>query len=107
MDVATGGLSKLEMDLARKAGHMLTGQHDSSADGAATSSTMADLEAMFSRILEKSQAAHGGTGAMRLAVEVPDRFLDCVDTDDHGTCYMERRVWNCPCVSCVKSSLEL
>eukprot|EP00873_Tetraselmis_striata_P001642 jgi/Tetstr1/421906/TSEL_012806.t1 len=29
-----------------------------------------DLEAMFSRILEKSQAAHGTTGAMRLAVEV-------------------------------------
>eukprot|EP00873_Tetraselmis_striata_P016442 jgi/Tetstr1/436706/TSEL_025489.t1 len=29
-----------------------------------------DLEAMFSRILEKSQAAHGATGAMRLAVEV-------------------------------------
>eukprot|EP00873_Tetraselmis_striata_P022662 jgi/Tetstr1/442926/TSEL_030988.t1 len=44
-----------------------------------------DLEAMFSRILEKSQAAHGATGAMRLAVEVPDPFLDCVDTDDHGT----------------------
>eukprot|EP00873_Tetraselmis_striata_P021671 jgi/Tetstr1/441935/TSEL_030142.t1 len=72
------------MDLARKAGHMLTGQHDPPA-GAATSSTMADLEAMFSRILEKSQAAHGCTGAMRLAVEVPDPFLDCVDTDDHGT----------------------
>eukprot|EP00873_Tetraselmis_striata_P037868 jgi/Tetstr1/458132/TSEL_044624.t1 len=53
MDVETG-LSKLEMDLARKAGHMLTGQHDAHADGAATSSTMADLEAMFSRILEKS-----------------------------------------------------
>eukprot|EP00873_Tetraselmis_striata_P043450 jgi/Tetstr1/463714/TSEL_008573.t1 len=44
-----------------------------------------DLEAMFSRILEKSQAAHGATGAMRLAVEVPDPFLDGVDTDDHGT----------------------
>eukprot|EP00873_Tetraselmis_striata_P012634 jgi/Tetstr1/432898/TSEL_002340.t1 len=44
-----------------------------------------DLEAMFSRILEKSQAAHGATGATRLAVEVPDPFLDCVDTDDHGT----------------------
>eukprot|EP00873_Tetraselmis_striata_P017409 jgi/Tetstr1/437673/TSEL_026340.t1 len=44
-----------------------------------------DLEAMFSRILEKSQAAHGAMGAMRLAVEVPDPFLDCVDTDDHGT----------------------
>eukprot|EP00873_Tetraselmis_striata_P035584 jgi/Tetstr1/455848/TSEL_042638.t1 len=44
-----------------------------------------NLEAMFSRILEKSQAAHGATGAMRLAVEVPDPFLDCVDTDDHGT----------------------
>eukprot|EP00873_Tetraselmis_striata_P020953 jgi/Tetstr1/441217/TSEL_029473.t1 len=44
-----------------------------------------DLEAKFSRILEKSQAAHGATGAMRLAVEVPDPFLDCVDTDDHGT----------------------
>eukprot|EP00873_Tetraselmis_striata_P006997 jgi/Tetstr1/427261/TSEL_017446.t1 len=44
-----------------------------------------DLEAMFSRILEKSQAAHGATGAMRLAVEVPDPFMDCVDTDDHGT----------------------
>eukprot|EP00873_Tetraselmis_striata_P010370 jgi/Tetstr1/430634/TSEL_020427.t1 len=83
MDVETG-LSKLEMDLARKAGHMLTGQHDAHADGAATSSTMADLEAMFSRILEKSQAAHGATGAMRLAVEVPDPFLDCVDTNDHG-----------------------
>eukprot|EP00873_Tetraselmis_striata_P022277 jgi/Tetstr1/442541/TSEL_030639.t1 len=44
-----------------------------------------DLEAMFSRILEKSQAAHSATGAMRLAVEVPDPFLDCVDTDDYGT----------------------
>eukprot|EP00873_Tetraselmis_striata_P043435 jgi/Tetstr1/463699/TSEL_008558.t1 len=44
-----------------------------------------DLEAMFSRILEKSQAAHGATSAMRLAVEMPDPFLDCVDTDDHGT----------------------
>eukprot|EP00873_Tetraselmis_striata_P044395 jgi/Tetstr1/464659/TSEL_009413.t1 len=44
-----------------------------------------DLEAMFSRILEKSRAAHGATGAMRLAVEGPDPFLDCVDTDDHGT----------------------
>eukprot|EP00873_Tetraselmis_striata_P045393 jgi/Tetstr1/465657/TSEL_010303.t1 len=84
MDVETG-LSKLEMDLARKAGHMLTGRHDAHVDGAARSSTMADLEAMFSRILEKSQAAHGATGAMRLAVEVPDPFLDCVDTDDHGT----------------------
>eukprot|EP00873_Tetraselmis_striata_P018566 jgi/Tetstr1/438830/TSEL_027339.t1 len=84
MDVETG-LSKLEMDLARKAGHMLTGRHDAHVDGAATSSTMADMEAMFSRILEKSQAAHGATGAMRLAVEVPDPFLDCVDTDDHGT----------------------
>eukprot|EP00873_Tetraselmis_striata_P000384 jgi/Tetstr1/420648/TSEL_011736.t1 len=84
MDVETG-LSKLEMDLARKAGRMLTGQHDAHADGAATSSTMADLEAMFSRILEKSRAAHGATGAKRLAVEVPDPFLDCVDTDDHGT----------------------
>eukprot|EP00873_Tetraselmis_striata_P043385 jgi/Tetstr1/463649/TSEL_008510.t1 len=51
----------------------------------ATSSTMADLEAMFARILEKSQAAHGAAGAMRLAVEVPDPFLDCVNTDDHGT----------------------
>eukprot|EP00873_Tetraselmis_striata_P035652 jgi/Tetstr1/455916/TSEL_042697.t1 len=29
-----------------------------------------DMEAMFSRILEKSQAAHGATGAMRLAVEL-------------------------------------
>eukprot|EP00873_Tetraselmis_striata_P007472 jgi/Tetstr1/427736/TSEL_017860.t1 len=28
-----------------------------------------DLEAMFSRILKKSQAAHGATGAMRLALE--------------------------------------
>eukprot|EP00873_Tetraselmis_striata_P004921 jgi/Tetstr1/425185/TSEL_015646.t1 len=44
-----------------------------------------DLEAMCSRILEKSQAAHGAGGAMRLAIEVPDPFLDCVDTDDHGT----------------------
>eukprot|EP00873_Tetraselmis_striata_P008291 jgi/Tetstr1/428555/TSEL_018549.t1 len=44
-----------------------------------------DLEAMFSRVLEKSLAAHGAMGAMRLAVEVPDPFLDCVDTDDHGT----------------------
>eukprot|EP00873_Tetraselmis_striata_P002647 jgi/Tetstr1/422911/TSEL_013692.t1 len=84
MDVETG-LSKLEMDLARKAGHMLTGRHDAHVDGAATSSTMADLEAMFSRILQKSQAAHGATGAIRLAVEVPDPFLDCVDTEDHGT----------------------
>eukprot|EP00873_Tetraselmis_striata_P019102 jgi/Tetstr1/439366/TSEL_027801.t1 len=83
MDAETG-LSKLEMDMARKAGHMLSGQHDARADGAATSSTMADMEAMFSRILEKSQAAHGALGAMRLAVEVPDPFLDCVDTDDHG-----------------------
>eukprot|EP00873_Tetraselmis_striata_P037388 jgi/Tetstr1/457652/TSEL_004233.t1 len=79
------GLSKLEMDLARKARHMLTGQHDAHADGAATSSTIADLEAMFYRILEKSQAAHVATGAMHLAVEVPDPFLDCADTDDHGT----------------------
>eukprot|EP00873_Tetraselmis_striata_P035941 jgi/Tetstr1/456205/TSEL_042973.t1 len=46
---------------------------------------MQDLEAMFSRILETSQAAHGATGDMRLAVEVPDPFLDCVDTDDDGT----------------------
>eukprot|EP00873_Tetraselmis_striata_P046126 jgi/Tetstr1/466390/TSEL_010919.t1 len=57
MDVETG-LSEIEMDLARKAGQMLTGQHDARADGAATSSTMADMEAMLSRILEKSQAAH-------------------------------------------------
>eukprot|EP00873_Tetraselmis_striata_P010184 jgi/Tetstr1/430448/TSEL_020258.t1 len=52
---------------------------------AATSSTMADLKAISSRILEKSQAAHDATGAMRLAAEVPDPFLDCVDTGNHGT----------------------
>eukprot|EP00873_Tetraselmis_striata_P026594 jgi/Tetstr1/446858/TSEL_034336.t1 len=49
-----------------------------------TSSTMADLEAMFSRILEKPQAAHGATGGMPLVVELADPFLSCVDNVDHG-----------------------
>eukprot|EP00873_Tetraselmis_striata_P003326 jgi/Tetstr1/423590/TSEL_014262.t1 len=84
------GLSKLEMGMARKAGHMLTGQHDARAVGAATSSTMADVEAMFSRILEKSQAAHATSSELQQLREVQrGAYPDYSEYDRHSAFYVD------------------